>query len=540
MKKLWLGSLLFIVTVAVGATSNNTLTNRDSTPEKYFFNPSLWQIELGPRVWFSSGVLGAPQPLYNYPGNILASRLTYQDLNAYTGEIFARAEHVSGWFAKAFLGAGGITSGNLYDEDFPAGPAYSRTLSTSSGSLSYANFDVGHQLLKTDDGSLGLFVGYNYYAQNIDTTGCAQLAGSTICTGADIPVTFPGIVEDDHFNSLRVGLGTQFMLTPHLQMSAEAAYLPLVHFYGQDDHNARMLKLPEQASAGDGMMLEALLSYKITPAWDMGVGARYWAWNTKNGGVKFEPLTSPGFSESEPARFSADRYGVFVQARYHQNDLSHTVMANGLMNWTGFSLGANLGGSWGDDQWSDPFDATSSGSYINAAEFGDTAHATGPLAGIQMNYNWQIGFWVLGVGADADWSDIQGQNTCFSGLGGINCKRTINSLGTITAQGGVTWDRSLLYLKAGKAWTNTTFTLEGNTNALSLNNGSQTVFSWGWTVGLGVAQALTNHWVTEIEYDYLGIPTNSVSFPSVSLVNNENIRISQTINLFRLVVSYKI
>ena len=40
--------------------------------------PSLigsdWEVEVGARLWFSTGTIGAPQPLLNTP-EILASRL---------------------------------------------------------------------------------------------------------------------------------------------------------------------------------------------------------------------------------------------------------------------------------------------------------------------------------------------------------------------------------------------------------------------------------------------------------------------------------
>ena len=48
----------------------------------------------------------------------LISRLTYSDLQAHSGEVFGRAEHLSGFFIKGFVGGGAITGGGLRDEDF--------------------------------------------------------------------------------------------------------------------------------------------------------------------------------------------------------------------------------------------------------------------------------------------------------------------------------------------------------------------------------------------------------------------------------------
>lgn len=537
MRKLCLSFLILVI-----ASPANAITKKIST-QNYFkdlpLNTSNWETEIGTRLWFSNGTLGAPQPLLNSPPVILASRLTYDDLDAYSGEIFGRLEHKSGWFLKGFLGTGGIVNGNLYDEDFPAGPVYSRTLSTSLGSLAYANADIGYTLARTSSAKLSAFIGYNYYAQAINTTDCAQLAGSTVCHDGDIPFTYPGITEYDHFNSIRLGVTTQFNLTNRLQFTGEAAYLPKVNFTGRDDHNARMLILPESSSDGDGVMLESIFNYKVTDSWNIGVGGRYWAWNTHNGNVFFDFLNIPGPALIEPARYNATRYGVFIQTSYSDDSLPVLYLSSSQMNWQGITVGANLGGAWSTDQWSNPFDSTKAGAFINVNGFGDTIHATGPVAGGQIGYNWQLQNWVLGIDASGRWSDIRGENTCFSGLGGVNCQRIITALGTFTGKVGIAWDQSLFYLKGGRAWTSTAYKINGNTNAITLGTGSNTLIQWGWEAGLGLAQALTEHWFVQAEYNYIMIPTSRVAFGTVNLVNAQNISISQNINLFDISVNYR-
>jgi opacity protein-like surface antigen len=78
-----------------------------------------WEVEAGARVWFSSGTIGAPQPLLDSTG-ALASRITFEGQDAVSGETFARIDHASGVFVKGFLGAGAINRGTMNDEDFPA------------------------------------------------------------------------------------------------------------------------------------------------------------------------------------------------------------------------------------------------------------------------------------------------------------------------------------------------------------------------------------------------------------------------------------
>jgi opacity protein-like surface antigen len=521
---------------------------------------TTWEFEAGTRLWFSTGSVGAPQPFLGFPPlpSDLHSRLTYTGLDAISGETFARADHASGFFIKGFLGAGGIYKGGIYDEDFPASGAYSDTLSgEATGNIGYATADIGYNFLKAPGAKIGAFVGYNYYRQEINTYGCVQLAGSGEC-GPAAPIA-PGILglsEADYFSSMRLGLSTEVMLSDRLKLTADAAYLPWVDFDGLNNHNARELLLPEAANSGDGVMLEAILGYQITDAWNIGVGGRYWAWNTNTGTIVFDNLGLPGpLPPAQLARYTTERYGMFLQASYKWGDTTLPVaaasaglpakaplpLAAATMNWTGLYLGGHLGGGRSEDRWSDPFGPSpGTGGAVNLPGFGDTINTTGPLGGGQFGANWQTGRLVLGVQADASAARIRGENTCFSGLGGINCQRVINSLETFTGRVGYAWGRSLAYLNGGGARTDDTYTLNGNTNgALALGVGSSALQTWGWTVGGGVEYALTNHWTTLAEYDHVGIPGTTVPFPTVTVVNAQTIGVKQTIDLFKLGVNYK-
>jgi opacity protein-like surface antigen len=503
-----------------------------------------WEVEAGSRAWFSSGRIGAPQPLLNVPNSILASRLIFTGLGAASGEAFARVDHASGFFIKGILGAGGIGSGSMNDEDFPAAGAYSNTLSSASGHIGYATIDGGYTVLKTPAAKLGVFAGYNYYEEDINTYGCTQLAGALTCNPAtSFPAGFLGISQDGYYKSLRVGLSSEMMLTDRLRLTADVAWLPLVNFTGLDSHNARELLLPETASIGDGVMLEAILGYNLTSAWNVGVGGRYWAFNTRDGTSTFNFL---GFQQSlvEPARYNSERYGVFVQSSYKWGDTAvpARAIASGMapMNWTGFYAGGHLGGGWSDDAWSDPFGSAPSGlGAVNIAGFGDTTHATGPLAGGQAGYDLQRGHAVFGVQADASAADLRGENTCFSGLGGINCQRIVSALGTLTGRVGYAFDRTLGYLKAGGALAGVGYNLNANTNAIVQGTGSTSATTMGWTAGGGIEYALTDCWSTVLEYDRIGLSSTSLAFPSVTVVNAKATTVQQDIDVVKLGVNYR-
>lgn len=506
------------------------------------FDANHWKTEIGTRLFFSSGLAGTPQPLLNTSdiGNILASRLTFSGMSATSEEVFARIEHSSGVFVKGYLGAGSVSSGQLNDEDFPAGAeVYSNTLSKAWGNLSYATLDLGYLFLKNLFGSAGAFIGYNYYAQNYNIYGCKQLAGSSTCANPNMLEHFLALSEDDSFNSLRLGLASEFNLKNQWSLTSEAAYLPLIHFRGLDMHNARQLIGPETANRGDGAMLETILNYQLNNAWALGVGGRYWAWNMHNGHLLFDFLGEDELIK-EPARFNAERYGVFLQVKYHAKPFYEISDKPERVNWNGLFIGGNLGGAWSNSYWSDPFSSTiGSTGAVNIAHFGNKIHSTGPLAGMDMYLNWQTGHLVYGVGGSISGADIRGENTIFSGIGGNNGQEKSHYIGTVVARLGTTLDRSLIYLNTGGAVLSTQYNITGNTGILNLGVGSQTQSTWGWTGGVGVEYALANSWNTSVEYDYIRIPNHNLSFPTVELINEQHIVAHQNMGIFKLGVNRK-
>src|SRR4051794_15442933 len=260
------------------------------------------------------------------------------------------------------------------------------------------------------------------------TYGCTQLAGDEVCVPAGfVPANVLALAEDDRFNSLRLRVSAQVMLTDRLKLTAEAAYLPWVNFAGQDDHNLRQLLVPEASASGNGVMLEGILGYDLTDAWNVGIGGRYWAWNMRTGDVGFNFLGSNTPPTFQPGRFSSERYGMFVQTSYRWGDGNgaaaarrvNAASAAAAMDWSGFYLGGHLGGGWSNDGWSDPFGPTPAplGS-VNVAGFGDAIHAGGPLGGGQIGFNLQKGQWGVGLAAGPRAAGFRGGNTLFSGVGG--------------------------------------------------------------------------------------------------------------------------
>jgi opacity protein-like surface antigen len=282
------------------------------------------EVEVGGRVWYSSGnfqkdlgVGATPSPT-----NLLVSRLTY-DSTAATGEVFGRIDTPSNIFVKGFAGGGSILSGNMHDEDFAIGFAdaplvnipYSNTQSTTKGDLAYGTFDVGYSVFRGPSANVGGFIGFNYYHENKQAYGCAQISISFSDCVPAFPNTVLGLTEDDNWYSMRIGVNGVVSIWNGLKLTADAAYLPFVAFRGTDIHWQRF-DVPNQTSPeagnGQGMQLEAILSYAFANGFSVGAGGRYWAMWANN-------AQTNAFSEGCPCQtlpVRTERYGAFVQAAY--------------------------------------------------------------------------------------------------------------------------------------------------------------------------------------------------------------------------------
>jgi outer membrane immunogenic protein len=145
-------------------------------------------------------------------------------------------------------------------------------------------------------------------------------------------------------------------------------------------------------------------------------------------------------------------------------------------NWTGFYVGINGGGGWGNSDWS--------GSSINTS---------GGLVGGTLGYNWQLGQGVFGLEGDMDWSNIRGSTTC----GLTSCETQNDWLGTVRARFGYAFDRFMPYVTGGLAFGGV------QTNAAGLFSTSDTKL--GWTLGAGLEGAIAGPWTAKIEYLYVDL-----------------------------------
>ena len=125
-------------------------------------------------------------------------------------------------------------------------------------------------------------------------------------------------------------------------------------------------------------------------------------------------------------------------------------------------------------------------------------------------------------------------------MGGVNCQRVVDALATLTGRLGTTWGSSLLYVKAGGAWSNTRYSIGANTAALALGTGSVNVGMGGWTVGGGLEYALNSKWSGKVEYDYANFGSHNETFSTVAVIGATPVSIRQDLHLVKLGVNYKL
>jgi outer membrane immunogenic protein len=224
-----------------------------------------------------------------------------------------------------------------------------------------------------------------------------------------------------------------------------------------------------------------------------------------------------------------------------------------VYSWTGWYVGANIGGHWGTDKITTTTDTGGGFGPAGAAAIDATSPTTlkpqGVIGGVQAGYNWQINTWLFGIEGDADWLGGSASRTIPPGVIPVinsgdfmidSVKATF--LATVRPRVGVVFDHLLLYATGGLAVetikTTDTFGHFGGTIVTTTSN---TTTRAGWTVGGGLEYAFANNWSAKLEYLFVdmgsfdaAIPGTAAGFPDVITVHHK-----YTDNIFRGGLNYQ-
>jgi outer membrane immunogenic protein len=174
-------------------------------------------------------------------------------------------------------------------------------------------------------------------------------------------------------------------------------------------------------------------------------------------------------------------------------------------SWTGFYIGANIGGAWANRDVRDPFlgvnfnNGNSNGTFIG---------------GGQLGFNWQIGWGLLGFEADFDGvaNNNNGGAVFIPSVGNIQVTSNNRWITTLAARFGVTNGPWLFYGKFGGGWVgNDDFTVTNLTTGASTTASNNS--NSGWLLGAGIEWAFAPNWSAKAEYNFLGLDDRTFITP---------------------------
>jgi len=257
-------------------------------------------------------------------------------------------------------------------------------------------------------------------------------------------------------------------------------------------------------------------------------------------------------------------------------------------SWTGFYIGAHIGGSWSDNDVEYLVTDPTGGPPFTSRNFAFCGAPAGVgipvvgvgglfvldnvcnddasfLAGGQIGYNWQSGAWVFGIEADGSWRELE--QTIFGVFGNnptagapfgsvatdsVYMRSQQNALGTVRGRIGWAPGQWLLYATGGLAIGDVDHTvvevLAPGTTCVSIvapagNCRAATVSETrvGWTVGAGIEFALGSNWSIGAEYLYVDLGSTTVAFaPTGGFFTNTSITtFDDTSHNARLKVNYR-
>jgi opacity protein-like surface antigen len=191
-----------------------------------------------------------------------------------------------------------------------------------------------------------------------------------------------------------------------------------------------------------------------------------------------------------------------------------------IYNWSGFYVGANLGGAWRDTTLSDSF---------TGFQIGNSS--SGVIGGGQLGYNWQPGPLMLGAEWMFDGTSLNATRT----VGFLQGAANTNWLTTFAGRLGWASNNWLFYGKGGGGWADTSVTLTNLANGTQLSSSHTNA---GWLAGAGIEYGITPNWTLKFEYDYLGMNTwtaNSTLFAP----NADRVSVKPNIQTFIFGANFK-
>jgi hypothetical protein len=258
-------------------------------------------LEVGVRYWLSSGETSRsidasfldPTAIHPSATGTLnpSATTTYEKLDANIIELFARKRVTGHGFVKGTVGLGKINSGTLTDETFfliGSQPFQTKGVSGADGKLGYATLDVGRELTQGRETAFSVFVGYQYWKEEVDANGFTDAFGGPL----SLPPGTLYITNQIEWHALRLG-GELRVTRGRTKLIVEGTWIPYAGYRNEATHHLDPASSPVATGNGRGGTFDAEIrrSFPQLGGFDVGVGVRYWKLYSYKG-----TETAPGFS----------------------------------------------------------------------------------------------------------------------------------------------------------------------------------------------------------------------------------------------------
>jgi outer membrane immunogenic protein len=199
-----------------------------------------------------------------------------------------------------------------------------------------------------------------------------------------------------------------------------------------------------------------------------------------------------------------------------------------IFSWTGFYVGADIGGSWGNNNVTVPA--------AFGANFSHNATNDGVIGGGFVGYNYQFNNFVIGLQGEFDGTS-NGNSRFLDPFGRFETRFGQDWIASVDGRlGWAAWDRTLLYVIGGVAWDQQTASVTDNLSGFSL---SRSVTRTGYDIGGGLEYAFNYNWTARIEYRYYNFGSTNTAFLDPLLVAGAFYRTTLTDNVVRAGLAYK-
>jgi len=236
-----------------------------------------------------------------------------------------------------------------------------------------------------------------------------------------------------------------------------------------------------------------------------------------------------------------------------------------MYNWTGFYIGAHIGGAWADANGHDRFDGVNHCIWAAGVCFNDNGfgHNDGRfIAGGQIGYNYQVGQYVWGIeGQISGVGSHNDEDACgfFTTTPGgprdflFRCRDRSGWIASIAARLGVAFGQTgnwLLYVKGGGAFADARVGLRFRDDCpavvLTICN-SGAVFNnddntrTGWMIGVGLETGWFGGWSWKLEYNFMDFGHRDIHFDNIIVGNRiiHDLDFDRQINVVKFGLNYR-